>query len=109
MNADELLAGLPGEDLIREGVADLEAGRVSVAACLAALAFPRLQRVGLLRELPPGLAADVELQLYRLLRHSGGDAYSRYNALLRRLISFEQALDRRTVKWQLPANAVRAD
>jgi hypothetical protein len=40
--------------------------------------------------------AEPELQLYRLLRREGGDAYSRYNALLRELISFEQALDRRT-------------
>jgi hypothetical protein len=29
------------------------------------------------------------------MRSEGGDAYSRYNALLRELISFEQALDRR--------------
>jgi hypothetical protein len=31
--------------------------------------------------------------LYRLLHQQGGDAYSRYNALLRELISFEHALD----------------
>jgi len=35
------------------------------------------------------------LQLYRLLRQQGGDAYSRYNALLRELVSFESALDHR--------------
>jgi hypothetical protein len=39
--------------------------------------------------------ADAELELYRMLCQAGGDAYSRYNALLRRLVSFEQALDRR--------------
>jgi hypothetical protein len=33
-----------------------------------------------------------------LLRQAGGDAYSRYNALLRELISFENALDRRNRK-----------
>jgi hypothetical protein len=106
MSTDELLAGLPGEDLIRAGVADLEAGRVSVSACLAALAFPRLQRVGVLRAVPPSLSVDVELQLYRLLRLTGGDAYSRYNALLRRLVSFEQALDRRSVRQRLKAGPV---
>jgi hypothetical protein len=106
MSADELLVGLPGEDLIREGVADLKAGRVSVAACLAAMAFPRLQRLGLLRAVPPGLSVDVELQLYRLLRLAGGDAYSRYNALLGRLVSFEQALDRRIVSQQSKTDAI---
>ena len=40
--------------------------------------------------------AEPELQLYRLLRQAGGDAYSTYNALLRELVSFEQALDRRS-------------
>ena len=38
---------------------------------------------------------EPERQLYRLLREEGGDAYSRYNALIRELVSFEQALDRR--------------
>lgn len=33
-----------------------------------------------------------------LLRQEGGDTYSRYNALLRELVSFEQALDRRQIK-----------
>ena len=96
MTAEKLFAGLPGEDLMHEGLADMETGRLTVAACLAAIALPRLRRAGVLVEVPPGLSSDVELQLYRLLRKSGGDAYSRYNALLRQIISFEQALDRRT-------------
>jgi len=41
---------------------------------------------------------EPERQLYRLLRQEGGDAYSRYNALIRELVSFEQALDRRQNK-----------
>ena len=97
MNREDLLSGLPGEDLIREGVTDLETGRGSVAACLAAIAGPRLQRAGILQAIPPGFSEEVELKLYRLLRLSGGDAYSRYNALMRQLVSFELALDRRTV------------
>ncbi len=71
MTPDVLMAGLPGEDLIREGVVDLAPGRVSVPAFLAAMALPRLQRVGLLREVPAAFSVDVELQLYRLLRGSG--------------------------------------
>ena len=39
--------------------------------------------------------ADAELQLYRLLREEDGDAYSRYNALVRELVSFRQALEQR--------------
>ncbi len=34
--------------------------------------------------------------MWSLLRRQGGDAYSRYGALLRELVSFEQALDRRS-------------
>jgi hypothetical protein len=40
-------------------------------------------------------AAEPELQLYALLGQETGDAYARYNALLRELVSFENALDRR--------------
>ncbi len=38
---------------------------------------------------------EPELHLYRLLRGQSGDAYSRYNALMRELVSFESALDHR--------------
>ncbi len=51
---------------------------------------------GLISESDASAVPDAELQLYRLLRQEGGDAYSRYNALLRELVSFEQALDVRT-------------
>ena len=45
--------------------------------------------------MPGDLACDAELALYRRLREAGGDAYSRYNALLREVVSFESALDLR--------------
>ncbi|MCX8090920.1 MAG: hypothetical protein N3I86_08310 [Verrucomicrobiae bacterium] len=95
MKRDELLEGLPGETLIRAGLSDLAAGRRTVAACLTAIASPRLRRAGLLPSHAAGLPAEPERELYALLRQEGGDAYGRYNALLRELISFEQALDRR--------------
>jgi hypothetical protein len=38
---------------------------------------------------------EPEIRLYRLLRGQGGDAYSKYNTLLRELASFESALDHR--------------
>ena len=55
----------------------------------------RLCRAGLLNGVVTGAFPEPERQLYRLLRLEGGDAYSRYNALTRELVSFEQALDRR--------------
>jgi hypothetical protein len=92
----DLLTGLPGEALVREGVADFQSGRHSIPACLAAIASPRLCRLGLLPSSGSRSWPEPELQLYGLLRGQGGDAYSRYNALLRELVSFEQALDRRS-------------
>ena len=95
MTPKDLLAGLPGAELVRQGLADVAAGRGTVPACLVAIGLPRMRRAGLVRQdwSPP--SEDAELELYRLLRKAGGDAYSRYNALLRELVSFEQALDRR--------------
>jgi hypothetical protein len=90
-----LICGLPGEPLVRQGLADLQAGKPTAPAWLVSIARSRLGQAGLLDGSTPS-PAEPELQLYRLLRREGGDAYSRYNALLRELISFEQALDRRT-------------
>jgi hypothetical protein len=95
MNSDDLIAGLPGESLVRQGLADLQSGRRTVSAYLASIAGTRLRHAGLFHDPDAALPPEPELQLYRLLRSEGGDAYSRYNALLRELVSFEQALDRR--------------
>lgn len=103
MKTDDLITGLPGESLVREGLADAQAGRYTAAACLVSIARPRLSRAGLLAGIQADLQPEPELSLYRLLRAQGGDAYSRYNALIRELVSFENALDRRLQKFQ-PAN-----
>ena len=95
MTPNDLLTGLPGEELVREGLADLQAGRWTVPACLVVIGLPRMRRAGLVHPEPAAVPADAELELYRMLCQAGGDAYSGYNALLRRLVSFEQALDRR--------------
>lgn len=98
----DLLSGLPGEIVLRQGLADTAAGQVTVPACLVAIGSPRLYRAGLLdREKEAHLVPQPELRLYGLLRDEGGDAYSRYNSLLRELISFEQALDRRLAGTEL--------
>jgi hypothetical protein len=95
MSDGDLLAGLPGEALMRAGIADLAAGRRTWAACLVDVARTRLSRAGLIPASAPPASQTAELELYALLRGEGGDAYSRYNALIRELVSFESALDRR--------------
>ena len=91
----DLLDGLPGEELIRQGIADARRGIESVPALLVATGAPRL--AGSLGEL--GVAETLvrpELRLYRLLQHDHGpEAYAQYNALLRRLTSFCRALEMR--------------
>jgi len=107
MSRDDLMTGLPGEALLREGLADFESGRCTISACLVGMARPRLQRAGLIMGALASSFPEPERQLYRLLRQEGGDAYSRYNALTRELVSFEQALDRRQTK-KLKAESEKA-
>lgn len=91
----DLLSGLPGEAVVRQGLADRAAARITVAAYLVQIAAPRLRDAGLLAEKSTPSEQEPERELYRLLQREGGDAYSRYNSLLRELTSFEAALDRR--------------
>jgi hypothetical protein len=80
---------LPGEELVERGVADLARGVESVEALLVSIGAPRLRRLGLAVAEP---YASPEHRLYELLSSSYGDAaHSRYNALVRRLVSFERA------------------
>ncbi|HEV2319333.1 MAG TPA: hypothetical protein VGV18_06255 [Verrucomicrobiae bacterium] len=102
MKIDELISGLPGESLVRQGLGDVQAGRRTAAACLVSIASPRLSRAGLLSNIQSQLQPEPELSLYRLLRSEGGDAYSRYNAMVRELVSFEYALDFRLSKNSTP-------
>lgn len=86
------LGSLPGGDLIRRGLADLERGERSQEALLVLIGGPRLRRLGL--PVPEGVVERPEHALYLLLAESAGDAaHSRYNALLRRLVSFERAAE----------------
>ena len=94
MNIDDLIVGLPGENLVRRGLSDYQSGQQSVESFLVQIARPRLENCGLLALSDAG-ELELELKLYRLLRQQGGDAYARYNALLGELSSFENALDRR--------------
>jgi hypothetical protein len=84
--------GLPGAELVRQGLADLARGAESIPALLVAIGAARLRRCGL--SLPEPLPASPERRLYDHLASSDSDsAHSRYNALLRRLVSYERALE----------------
>ncbi len=80
---------IPGASLVRQGLADLDAGRETEAALLVSIGAPRLRRLGFLVTSP---WPDPEHRLYAWIARSGPDAaHARYNAVLRRLISFERA------------------
>jgi hypothetical protein len=82
---------LPGGDLVAKGLEDLARSTVSVEALLVSIAAPRLEALGVLVD---GSLADPEHRLYeRLACEDPDSAHSRYNALLRRLTSFESALE----------------
>ena len=82
---------LPGDDLVRQGLRDLSEGRRSVPALLVSIGSNRLRRAGLT---VPAPLPDPDQGLYLALRERyGDDAYSRYNSLVRRLVSFERALE----------------
>jgi hypothetical protein len=85
-------AVLPGEDLIEQGIADLRNGNETIAALLVCIGAPRLTGLGF--ELPDNLPPTPEHRLYDLLAEDDQDsAHSRYNALIRKLVSFERAAE----------------
>lgn len=95
MRIDNWSQRLPGGELVRQGLADFQAGQRTIPSCTVGIVQSLFRRAGLL---PPTsyTILEPERELYRLLCASGGDAYSRYNSLLRELASFVQALDRET-------------
>ena len=82
---------LPGADLVEAGLADLERGVESTEALLVSIGAPRLGALGLRISAP---LPSPERRLYELLHAEDPDAaHSRYNALVRRLVSFERAAE----------------
>jgi hypothetical protein len=88
------LQDLPGAELVLPGLADLAASRDTVEALLVEIAAPRLRRLGI--DVPHRDDVEPERRLYlRLDAERSQDVHARYNALLRRLVSFSQALEAR--------------
>jgi hypothetical protein len=83
---------LPGADLVEEGLADLRRGVESIPALLVLIGAPRLRSCGV--DVPERSIERPEHRLYaRLAAEDPDAAHSRYNALIRRLVSFERALE----------------
>lgn len=83
---------LPGSEIVEAGLEDLARGRQSPNALLVLIGAPRLRAAGI--DVPVSTIASPEDRLYELLETSDPDsAHSRYNALIRRLVSFERAVE----------------
>lgn len=83
------VGALPGGDLIERGLAHRASGLCSIEALLVSIGAPRLARLGF--EVHDPIPA-AERQLYdRLHAEDPDSAHGRYNALVRRLVSFERA------------------
>jgi hypothetical protein len=86
------LSALPGAELVLAGLKDIEQGHESIAALVVLVGAPRLRSLGLV--VPADhQALSPEHRLYARLRDEDArTAHGRYNALVRRLVSFERAL-----------------
>jgi hypothetical protein len=90
---EEELRALPGSEIVIQGLADLEAGRETVAGAAVQAAATRLREAGL--DVPAPAAGDPAThRLYaRIAEADERNAHSRYNAILRRLASFARAAE----------------
>jgi hypothetical protein len=88
---------LPGEDLVNQGLSDLTQDRETQAALLVLIGAPRLRRLGMVVPTPAWATPSgfsPEHRLYASLAASdAASAHSRYNALVRTLVSFERAAE----------------
>lgn len=82
---------LPANDLISTGILDLQNHRETIPALLVAIGAPKLRSLGL--DVPGPLPSNPEHRLYEVLSAVDPDsAHSRYNAFIRKLVSFQRAI-----------------
>jgi hypothetical protein len=96
MKAELLDPALPGVELVEQGLADLEEGRTTEHSLLLMTAGPSLRRLGLKIPEPPTERPYNHLLYEKLEERLGKGAYSHYNSLIRRIVSYTHALERRT-------------
>ncbi len=99
MITDGPFAFLPGGELLERGLRDMRAGVRSVPALLVAMAWPRLEPLGLLERAAADRVRvegeDLEISAYRMLAGElGREAHARLNALRAELESGIAALER---------------
>ena len=87
---------IPGWELVNEGLKDIAQGSCHTShALLILMAAPRLRFLGI--RIPSVVRSDEEVpfshELYGVLENTTPDAYSQYNALQRRLVSFCHAVE----------------
>ncbi len=94
MISDDRQKSLPGEELVKQGLADLALKQMTDFSLLVLIAGPRLGRLGIhIPEQP--FPRPYEHQLYaRLDARLGTAAHSYYNSLIRRIVSYAHALER---------------
>ena len=86
---------LPSQVLVDKGLSDLECDVLSVEALLVLDSSPRLRWLGVKVPEPGNAPKHPELALYTAIRESSpDDTHSRYNTLIRRLVSYGHELER---------------
>lgn len=80
---------IPGVEIIRAGLHDLARREPSVDALLVSIAAPRLRQLGM--RVPDGWPNPEDALFDRLEQMYHDGAHSRYNALIRRMVSFARA------------------
>ena len=96
------LDDLPGAELVLPGLEALrslargEHVKWSPEALLVVIGAFRLRAAGLAVPDVPRRPKQPEHALYEAIANGHGDAHARYNALIRRLVSFERALEARS-------------
>jgi hypothetical protein len=95
--APPLFEGLPGSELVTQGLADLSQNTNSKFALLLRVAGPRLRALDINIPVSKGPKSFEHLLYEALEEEYGPAAYTQYNALIRRISSFTRALsnDRR--------------
>jgi len=90
---------LPGGELINSGLNDLKSGKESIGSLLIEIGEPRLRALGVAvstsncRTMDSPEHDSPEHRLYDLIAAENSlTAHSRYNALIRLLVSFERGL-----------------
>ena len=82
---------LPGGELVRQGLDDLARRAETVPSLLVSIGAPRLRQLGV--DIATTTFPNPEHRLYQRLAEENPDsAHSRYNALVRRLVSFERCV-----------------